>query len=103
MPETTKTCDIKVLNILDQNGSCDEKLMPKISEDQIKKMYELMVLTRVFDEMCLKLQREGRIGTYASTLGQEASNIGCGLALEKDDWVFPSFREHGVYLAKNVD
>jgi pyruvate dehydrogenase E1 component alpha subunit len=45
------------------------------------------------------LQREGRLGTYPSFLGQEASQVGSVLAVEQSDWLFPSFRESGVYVA----
>jgi pyruvate dehydrogenase E1 component alpha subunit len=72
--------------------------MPPLSDEQIKKMYELLVLSRTFDQRALNLQREGRLGTYASILGQEASQIGSAFALEKSDWIFPSFREMGVYI-----
>jgi pyruvate dehydrogenase E1 component alpha subunit len=66
------------------------------------KMYELMVLARVFDETAYQLQREGRILTFAPLKGQEASQIGTALALQKDDWMFPSFRENGAYLVKGM-
>jgi pyruvate dehydrogenase E1 component alpha subunit len=59
-----------------------------------------MVLGRTFDERALNLQREGRIGTYASIHGQEASQMGTAFAAEERDWIFPSFRETGVYIAK---
>jgi pyruvate dehydrogenase E1 component alpha subunit len=62
-------------------------------------MYEFLVLSRTFDERSLSLQREGRLGTYPSILGQEASQIGSALAAEKSDWLFPTFRESGVYIA----
>ncbi len=62
-------------------------------------MYELLVLARTFDQRALSLQREGRLGTYPSILGQEASQLGSALAAEKADWLFPSFRESGVYIA----
>jgi pyruvate dehydrogenase E1 component alpha subunit len=62
-------------------------------------MYEMLVLARGFDQRALSLQREGRIGTYAPIAGQEASQIGSVFALEKTDWVFPTFRENGVYIA----
>ncbi len=48
--------------------------------------------------MPLALQREGRLGTYPSILGQEAAQVGSALALSPADWVFPSFREMGVHL-----
>jgi len=99
VPEKTiGTFSIRYLNILDEKGEADESLMPPLSDIDIRRMYELLVLSRVFDHRALSLQREGRLGTYASILGQEASQIGSGLALEKTDWIFPSFREMGVYI-----
>ncbi len=90
---------VKRLDILDEKGNADEALMPSISNEDIRRFYEMMLLARTFDQRALNLQREGRIGTYASIFGQEASQIGSALALERTDWVFPSFRENGVYIA----
>jgi pyruvate dehydrogenase E1 component alpha subunit len=89
---------VKRLDILDEKGDADSALMPSLSEAYIRRMYELIVLSRTFDQFALYLQREGRLGTYASILGQEASQIGSAFAIEKTDWIFPSFREMGVYL-----
>ncbi len=61
-------------------------------------MYELLILSRTFDQRALALQREGRLGTYPSMLGQEASQVGSAFAAEKSDWIFPTFREHGAYI-----
>ncbi len=100
MPEKTiESFTVRRLDILDEKGDADESLMPSLSEAEIMRFYETMVFARTFDQRALNLQREGRIGTYASILGQEASQIGSALALEKTDWIFPTFRENGVYLA----
>ena len=103
MEKVIASFEIKYLQILDENGNCDEKNKPKISDDVLREMYRFLVLTRVFDDMAVKLQRQGRLGTYASMLGQEACQIGSAFALEKNDWVFPAFRENGVYLIKGVE
>jgi pyruvate dehydrogenase E1 component alpha subunit len=92
------TFEVRHLAILDENGNADEELMPPLSDDDIWRMYEAMVLTRVFDERAVALQREGRIGTYPPVSGQEASQIGSALAITAADWIFPSFREMGVHL-----
>jgi pyruvate dehydrogenase E1 component alpha subunit len=89
---------IKYLQILDEKGDLDESLMPLLPDSEIKGIYELLILSRIFDYRALSLQREGRIGTYASILGQEASQIGSAFAIQKTDWIFPSFREMGVYI-----
>lgn len=64
--------------------------------------YREMVLTRLFDQKAVVLQRTGRMGTYASSEGQEASMIGLGRAMRREDVLFPTYREHGVYFARGV-
>ncbi len=61
-------------------------------------LYRAMVLTRVFDEKAIALQRTGRLGTFASSLGQEAVGVGVASALRDEDALLPSFREHGAQL-----
>jgi pyruvate dehydrogenase E1 component alpha subunit len=90
---------VKRLSVLDEQGNIDEALMPTLSEAEIRRIYEAMVLARTFDERAMALQREGRLGTYPPILGQEAAQVGSALALTPADWVFPSFRETGVQLA----
>ena len=99
MPEKViESFQVKRLDILGERGDVDESLMPPLSDQDVFKMYELLVLSRTYDHYALSLQREGRLGTFPSILGQEASQIGSAFAVEKTDWVFPSFREMGVYL-----
>ncbi len=64
--------------------------------------YRWMVLARLVDERCLTLQRQGRIGFYVPLEGQEAAQIGCALALEAADWIFPAYRELGLALVRGV-
>ena len=90
---------VKRLDVLDENGNADDALMPALPDEEIRKIYEMLVLVRTFDQRALNLQREGRIGTYAPILGQEATQIGTAFALEPRDWIFPTFRENGVYIA----
>jgi len=101
MPERIiKTFDVKFLQIIDETGKADTALMPDITDEGLLKAYQAMSLSRTFNRMALALQREGRIGTYASILGQEASQTGSALALDAGDWIYPSFRESGVFLAR---
>ncbi len=102
MEKLIRNFDVKYLQILDEEGNCDEKNKPKISDDTLREMYRFLILTKSFDDKALKLQRQGRLGTYAPMRGQEACQIGSAFALNKDDWVFPAFRENGVYMIKGV-
>ncbi|MBI1726342.1 MAG: pyruvate dehydrogenase (acetyl-transferring) E1 component subunit alpha [Candidatus Rokubacteria bacterium] len=86
------------LSILDSDGKLDTKLEPKLSPDDLKRLYRAMVLGRRLDERMLKLQRQGRIGTFAPIKGQEASQMGSVFTLTPADWMVPSFRETASML-----
>lgn len=70
---------------------------------ELRGMYRDMVLVRRFDTEATALQRQGELGLWVQSLGQEAAQIGSGRALRHQDWVFPSYREHGVLHTREVD
>lgn len=86
----------QVFGIVDHLGKCDETKLPQVSPEFVKQLYEEMAFIRMADDKFLKLQRQGRMGTYASMKGQEAAQVGSVHALEKSDWVVPAFRELGA-------
>ncbi|MBX4196820.1 pyruvate dehydrogenase (acetyl-transferring) E1 component subunit alpha [Candidatus Pacearchaeota archaeon] len=92
--------EVPYLQILNEQGIADEKLIPSLSPAIIKRMYELMILTRTFDDKAVKLQRQGRIGTFASVKGQEACQIPSAIQMQEHDMAFPAFREHGVFITR---
>jgi len=61
-------------------------------------LYRGMVLTRAFDLKAVSLQRTGRLGTYAVSLGQEAVSVGIASAMRREDVVLPSYRDNGTLL-----
>jgi pyruvate dehydrogenase E1 component alpha subunit len=95
-----KNFEIEYLQVLDENGKADEKLMPKLSEKQIIELYELMVLSRTFDDKGFSMQRQGRIGTFIQFKGQEASQVGSAYALEKKDWMVPMYRSGAALITR---
>jgi pyruvate dehydrogenase E1 component alpha subunit len=100
--EKIASFSVEYLQILDENGKVDKKLEPKLSAEQLKELFRLMILERAFDQTALNMQREGRIGTYAQSLGEEACHVGPAFAMKKEDWLVPSYREHGAFLARGV-
>lgn len=78
--------------------------LPRFAADlrEVVKLYRAMVVTRAFDAKAIALQRTGRLGTYASSLGQEATSVGIGSAMRSEDVLVPSFREHGTQLWRGV-
>lgn len=91
----------ETLRIIDANGDLvvDD---PALDPELYQQMYRNMVLSRELDRRMLGLQRQGRIGTYAMLEGQEAVQIGSALAMDPDDFVFPSYREHGVQITRGL-
>jgi len=78
--------------------------LPAFARDRgiLVSLYRRMVLTRAFDAKAVALQRTGRLGTYASSLGQEAVAVGLAQPMAPEDVLLPSFREHGAQLSRGV-
>jgi 2-oxoisovalerate dehydrogenase E1 component alpha subunit len=71
--------------------------------ETVRGFYRDMVLTRRIDVEATALQRHGELGIWAQLLGQEAAQVGSGRALRPQDFVFPTYREHGVAWCRDVD
>jgi 2-oxoisovalerate dehydrogenase E1 component alpha subunit len=88
----------EMLQILTESGKAAAG-GPSLSKAKMLEIYELMLRTRLLDERMLNLQRQGRIGFYVPSTGEEAAQIGCALATGKRDWTYPSYRVPGLHLA----
>lgn len=105
--ETIGNFSVKKITIMDEHGSVDESLMPKLSDSDIHLLYYHMVLSRMLDDKLVKMQRQGRLGNLPTSTGQEAVSLGLAFAINKTDWIFPAYREnpglffHGLPI-KNV-
>lgn len=93
---------VSFLQVLDEAGQLDGKLEPKLKSKELLKLYRGMVLARECDQRMLKLQRQGRIGTFPLCTGQEAAACGVAMAMEERDWLVPAFREIGALLMRGV-
>ncbi len=91
---------VSYLQILDEKGKVDAKLDPKLGDEQLLEMHRWMRLARELDERMLKLQRQGRLGTFPPNTGQEAISIPIALAMQKNDWFAGAFRELGGRLVR---
>jgi pyruvate dehydrogenase E1 component alpha subunit len=94
---------ISATQILDKDGA-EVAPLPAFAKNpsELVALYRAMVLTRTFDAKAIALQRTGRLGTYASSLGQEAIPVGAAAAMQPSDVLVPSFREHGAQLWRGV-
>jgi pyruvate dehydrogenase E1 component alpha subunit len=89
---------VEYLSILDSDGNLDTALEPKLADTELKSLYRSMLLARRLDERMVRLQRQGRIGTFAPIKGQEASQLASAFTLRPSDWMVPSFRETGAMI-----
>ncbi len=95
--------EIAHTRVLGPDGKVEGELPPFARDrDALVALYRWMVLTRAFDAKAVALQRTGRLGTYASGIGQEAVCVGAAHAMTPDDVLLPSFREHGAQLVRGV-
>lgn len=87
-----------LLSVLRDDGSADPKLDPKLDKKTCIALHRGMLRTRALDERGMMLQRQGRIGFYLPSSGEEACQIGAAAALADTDWIFPSYRSPGMAL-----
>src|SRR5690606_2467873 len=95
----------QTLQILNEEGEVvNADAMPDLTDEQLQEIMRRMVYTRILDQRSTALNRQGRLGFYAPTAGQEASQIASQFALEKDDYILPGYRDipqliwHGLPL-----
>ncbi len=74
----------------------------ELTPDRLRQAWRDMTIVRAFDTEATSLQRQGELGLWVPLLGQEAAQIGSGYALTPHDFVFPSYREHGVAYLRGV-
>ena len=77
--------------------------LENLSEADHRQFYRDMAITRRFDEECTNLQRQGQMGLWPPSHGQEAAQVGSARASRPQDVIFPSYREHGVAFVRGVD
>src|SRR5690554_6809786 len=95
----------EMFQILNEDGEVvNKEAEPQLSDEQLVELMTRMVYTRILDQRSISLNRQGRLGFYAPTAGQEASQLGSQFALEKGDFILPGYRDvpqliwHGLPL-----
>lgn len=95
--------EIPYLRFLDPNGKAVQPLPPFAEDPQtLIAFYRTMVLTRTFDAKAINLQRTGKLGTYPSSLGQEAISTAIGSAMQANDIFCPAYREYAAQFQRGV-
>jgi 2-oxoisovalerate dehydrogenase E1 component alpha subunit len=88
--------DDTLFSLLEEDGSVRPGARaPQISDADALRLYRGLLQVRLVDERMMKLQRQGRLGFYMLSIGEEATHFAVH-ALRSTDWVFPSYREPGA-------
>ncbi|WP_332650489.1 pyruvate dehydrogenase (acetyl-transferring) E1 component subunit alpha [Lysinibacillus sp. 54212] len=97
----------QMFQILNEDGEVvNEEANPNLSDEELVELMSRMIYVRILDQRSISLNRQGRLGFYAPTAGQEASQLASHYALEKEDWILPGYRDvpqivmHGLPLWK---
>jgi TPP-dependent pyruvate/acetoin dehydrogenase alpha subunit len=94
--------DADLLTVLDPDGTTAPGYDSALSDAELLRAYRAMLCVRAFDDICVKLQRGGRIGFSIPNRGVEATQVGAASALESTDFLFPSYRDFGMALYHGV-
>jgi pyruvate dehydrogenase E1 component alpha subunit len=102
--KTIYKTSIDHLQILNEKGELDATLAKDTLKDaDVKSLYELMVISREFDEIAFKLQRSGRMGTFPQNKGQEAVALGSAFALRRGiDYIVPDYRNNAALFLQGL-
>ncbi len=95
--------EIEYLHYLKPDGSLAGALPEAVPDPaRLVPLFKRMLLVRTFDGKAIALQRTGKLGTYAASLGHEATHVGIGAAMTPDDVFAPSYREYGAQFMRGV-
>lgn len=89
-----------MISILKQDGKAKGK--HGLDNDSLTDLYCWMTKLRTIDARMMNLQRQGRIGFYGLSTGEEAAVVGSAYALRPEDWIFPALRQGGAALMRGM-
>ena len=92
-----------LVRVLDDDGNASGEWDPGLTAEQLLTGLEHMVRLRIFDDRMMKMQRTGLLSFYMRSLGEEAIAIAQTMALEEQDWIFPSYRQPGAQFVRGRD
>ncbi len=93
---------IEKIQFINQQGEAVQQFPAAITDDVLIQLYHTMVLTQLFDNKTINLQRTGQMGTFAASTGQEAISVGVGYAMQQDDVYCGYYRDQGILMQRNV-
>jgi 2-oxoisovalerate dehydrogenase E1 component alpha subunit len=103
-PLTQLSVELEPIQLVAPDGTptTETRYRRDLPPETLAWLYESMVVTRQLDTEFVNLQRQGELALFASCRGQEAAQIGAAACLRKTDWLFPQYRELGVFMVRGI-
>src|SRR5690348_6515149 len=97
--------DNPIAALLDADGvlTPEGERIAAVSDEQLRVLYRMMVISRRLDQEGLNLQRQGELGLWGPYVGHEAAQVGAALAMESTDWIFPYYRDFAMAICRGID
>jgi pyruvate dehydrogenase E1 component alpha subunit len=104
MPPTRTVAEFSITcaQRVDEAGRADTLPAFAADPEELRRMYRMMVRTRLFDTKAINLQRTGQLGTYPPCIGHEGTQVGVGAAMRPEDVLFTVYREIGTKFWRGV-
>jgi 2-oxoisovalerate dehydrogenase E1 component alpha subunit len=90
----------EMVRVLDEQHTAVGPWNPHLEDHDLQIGLRHMLLTRLYDERMLRMQRQGRISFYVQSKGEEAVSVAAAMALAPSDMLFPSYRNQGLQIAR---
>ncbi|HEU0189811.1 MAG TPA: pyruvate dehydrogenase (acetyl-transferring) E1 component subunit alpha [Mycobacterium sp.] len=98
------TVDLEPVQLIGPDGAAtgETRYSLDLPDETLRGIHESMLVTRELDTELVNLQRQGELALFASCRGQEAAQVGAAAALRPTDWLFPQYRELGVFITRGI-
>jgi 2-oxoisovalerate dehydrogenase E1 component alpha subunit len=97
----TRDLAYALIRVLDDEGRPVGPWDPQLDAGVLIRGLRAMLLTRAYDERMYRVQRQGKTSFYMKCTGEEGVAVAQAFALEREDMLFPTYRQQGLLIARD--
>lgn len=93
----------QMIQILNEKGDIvNSDLVPDLSNEELVQLFKDMLWSRALNDRSVILARQGRLGFFGPSAGQEASQLASCLAFDKNDYLLPGYRDIPILVKRGL-